>query len=155
MSIESTQLSVVASITGDRELVKNLEALRKDMRMKILRPAMRKGAQVVARDARRRAPKRTGFLKRVIKGISARFDATAMVVMNKSIDNPAEMRSVPGTRGGVRRPYRPAYIARIVERGATLKNGGRVTAQPFLQPALDAKREAALNKIAAEIRKRF
>lgn len=153
MSTASTQLDVVMKITGDKELLANLREISQQARMKIFRPAFRKGAQIVARDARRRAPKRTGFLKKAIKGISARRDASALVVMNKGIANASEMRAVKGSNE--RRPYRPAYIARIVEVGAHLKNGGTVAPQPFLNPALDAKKEAALNKIAAEIRKKF
>lgn len=146
---------VALQITGDKELVKNLEALRTKDVLRIVRPAFKAGAAVVARDAKRRVPKRTGFLKKAIKAIAARRDASALVVMNRAVANPAEMRSVSGTRGRVRRPYRPAYIARIVERGAHLKNGGKVAAQPFLVPALEAKRQQALDKIAAVIRKRF
>lgn len=151
----SRLLDVTLDITGDKELVKNLEVLRKKEMLKILRPAFKAGAAVVARDARKRAPRRTGFLKKVIKAIGARNDASALVVMNRKIANTAEMRSADRSGGRIRRPYRPAYIARIVEFGAHLKNGGHVAAQPFLLPALEAKREEALEKIAAQIRKRF
>lgn len=144
---------VVLKITGDEVLVKNLEALEKKTRMRILKPAMKKGAAVVAREAKRRVPKRTGFLQKAIKPISTRRDASAMVVMNRKVANPAEMRI--SHKGDQPRPYRPAYIARIVERGAHLWNGGEVKAQPFLNPALEAKRELALDTIAREIRKRF
>ena len=123
--------------------------VEKKTRMKILKPAMKKGAAVVAREAKRRVAVRTGFLKKAIKPISTRRDASAMVVMNRKIANPAELR------GKAKKPYRPAYIARIVEVGAKLKNGGAVKAQPFLNPALEAKRELALDTIAREIRKRF
>lgn len=150
MSIESTMLGVTLRITGDAEIVNTLKTLRRSAQMKILRPAFRAGARVVARDAKRRVPKRTGYLKKAIKPISARMDASALVVMNKRIANPNEMRAVKGLTQ--RRPYRPAYIARIVERGSAKRN---IAAQPFLEPALESKREAALNKIAAEIRKRF
>ena len=153
-------IGVVMRITGDRELVANLKALETNMQRKILKPAFRAGAQVVARDARRRAPKRTGYLKKAIKPISTRFDASAGVVMNRKIANAAEMRSVAQTRGARRRPYRPAFIAHIVEAGAKLKwktraGSATVPAQPFLVPALEAKREQALSKIADEIRRRF
>lgn len=145
-------IGVAMRITGDRELVANLKALETNMQRKILKPAFRAGAQVVAREARRRAPKRTGYLKKAIKPISARLDASAGVVMNRKIANAAEMRSVAKTRGAQRRPYRPAFIAHIVEAGSGKK---RIPAQPFLVPALEAKREQALSKIAAEIRRRF
>lgn len=141
---------VVLKITGDEVLVKNLEAVAKNTRMKILKPAMKKGAAVVAREAKRRVPKRTGFLQKAIKPISTRRDASAMVVMNRKIANPAEMRI--SHKGDQRRPYRPAYIARIVEVGSSKKH---IAAQPFLNPALEAKRELALDTIAREIRKRF
>ncbi len=144
---------VVLKITGDEVLTKNLEALEKNVRMRILKPAMKKGAAVVAREAKRRVPVRTGFLKKAIKPISTRRDASAMVVMNRKIANPAEMRI--SHKGDQPRPYRPAYIARIVERGAHLWNGGEVKAQPWLFPALEAKREAALDAIAREMRRRF
>lgn len=141
---------VVLTITGDAQLVANLEALETKTRMRILKPAMKKGAAVVAREAKRRVPVRTGFLKKAIKPISARRDASAMVVMNRKIANPNELRAVKGTTQ--RRPYRPAFIARIVERGAARRH---IPAQPFLEPALEAKREAALDAIARETRRRF
>ena len=144
---------VVLKITGDAQLVANLEALEKNVRMRILKPAMKKGATIVAREAKRRVPVRSGFLKKAIKPISARRDASALVVMNRALANPNELRAVKGTNQ--RRPYRPAYIARIVEVGAKLKNGGVVKAQPWLFPALEAKREAALDAIARETRRRF
>ena len=141
---------VVLKITGDAQLTANLEALEKNVRMRILKPAMKKGAAVVAREAKRRVPVRTGYLKKAIKPISTRRDASAMVVMNRAVANPNELRAVKGT--GQRRPYRPAYIARIVEVGSAKRH---IAAQPFLNPALEAKREAALDAIARETRRRF
>ena len=145
-------MSVALQITGDAELVKNLEMFKRSMRIRILRPAFRRGAAVIAREARKRVPVRTGFLTKAIRPISARRDATAMVVMNRGVSNPNELRPVKGTT--LRRPYRPAYIARIVETGAYIgSRNARIPAQPFLEPALEAKRQAALDTIAFYMRK--
>jgi HK97 gp10 family phage protein len=144
-------LNATLEITGDKEIIELLEGMRSKKMISVLRPAFRAGARIIAAEARRRVPVRTKYLWKAIKPTSARRDDSALVVMNRKVVNPGELRSK------ARRPYRPAYIARIVEYGGyrEFANGGhqRIPKQPFLNLALNAKRQEALEKIAQYLRK--
>jgi HK97 gp10 family phage protein len=84
-----------------------------DSRVKALRKFMQKTGKAVRRDARRRAPKKTGRLR---KGISYTF------VQSKRKGMGVFIRAVA--------PY-----SHIIELGSVVRN---IPPRPFMQPALDA-----------------
>ena len=54
---------IYAEIIGDKQLIANLNALAPKIKKKIMKPAMRKGAAVIAKRAKRKVKKRSGMLQ--------------------------------------------------------------------------------------------
>lgn len=115
-------------VVGLRELRKSLKALSGDAAWhKQLRGAGLKAAEIVAVDARSRAPQRTGKLKRSIKARATQTGASVAM-------------------GGARVPYAP-----WVDYGGTIRPRGHPIRRTFIKtgrilyPALKAKRAEAID----------
>lgn len=117
------------AVTGDKELIATLKRMGQAASGEILREGGREASNVIQAEAERRAPSRTGTLKRNIR--------------------------VRGGRGKKRIRFRigttkKAYYAGFVEYGT--KN---MRPQPFLRPALDGKADEATRVFAAVVRRKL
>ncbi len=120
----------------------------------VVRAALRKGAMVIVKDARRRAPVSTGALK---KNIASAIDP----VPKKSGANEGVR---VGVRGGAKKYANTKYNARKGRAGKSYKTGGStyywrflefgtkfIKPQPFLRPAFESQKRRALDVITKEL----
>lgn len=127
----------------DKNLLANLRAVAPGVKRAVMRPALRKGAAVVAKAAKKKAPKRFGYLRKSIKYAAAKSGANARVYVDgKSYE---EQRAY--TRTGT---VRPANYAHLVEFGTV-----SAPAKPFMRPALAQSRPEAMSALTAEAKKQF
>ena len=125
-------------ILGDKQLAWNLRALPQKVKKKVVGKAMKAGAAVVAKAARQLAPVETGLLKRAIRAKATRNgNGKVYVAGNVAADTPYGFR-------------RPAKYAHLVEFGTR-----HSAAKPFIRPAMEAKRSAAFDAVAAKARQEF
>lgn len=134
-------------MVGLEPLIKNMAALRKSARRKVLRNGMRKSTSVVNKAGKARAtvgPPVPGQLKRSL-GVKVKVYRSGVVI---GIVEPRAGFRVPYPAGGsgglvALKYHNPRAIAHLVERGTRQrwqKTTGRYTgaakAKPFLEPAL-------------------
>ena len=118
---------------GAEQLDRKLVRLPQAMRGPVLLKAVKAGARPIRDDARRRASRRTGLLKREI----------ADQVLSRSAEH-AEVGV--GWRAG-KASRTPGFYGLFIEKGTrdrVRKSGGRtgrVSAKPFLIPAFDANKD--------------
>lgn len=138
---------VTVKVAGLSELGRRLSQLASDVGGRVARAAVAAGAQTIKRQAILNAPVATGNLKRNI--ITKR--------LRKSEHGLTEAQIVTVRQGRVTakqadRGLRDAFYARYVEFGTV-----KTPARPFLRPAFDAKKEAAVDamreRLAARITK--
>jgi len=133
----------LANVVMSPNLLANLNAIASTVKRRIMRPAFRKGAAVVAKAAKRKVTKRYGYLKKSIKYAAARSGMNARVYVDgKSYEEPRAH-----TRTGT---VRPANYAHLVEFGTR-----DAAPYPFMRPALAASRPAAMAVITAEAARQF
>ncbi len=126
-------------ITGGKELDQALKAIGPKFEKRIAKSAVRAGANVILKDARLRAPQRTGTLKKSLRVVarSKRVgDAVVSVV----------------TRAGKKWTAKGmnAWYAPKVEYGTK-----DTPARPFLRPALDTKAAEAIKAMSQMIQKKI
>lgn len=125
------------------ELMRNLAAVAPTVKRAIMRPALRKGAAVVAKQAKKNAPKRYGWLRKQIKyGATKKGDNARIFVQPKSIPEP-RAHTKTGT-------VNPRNYAHLVEFGTH-----NAEAHPFLRPALMETRAAQMDAITTEAVRQF
>ena len=135
------------SITGLADLEKRLQDFPDKLARNVLRKAMASGAAVIRDEARRLAPKDTGEMARDImikrakqtKGSNG-FEYQVFVRTGKKSRLAGKKRNVS----------RDSFYWRFQEFGTS-----KMPAHPFMRPAFDAKKEAAVeairDRLAAEI----
>ena len=136
-------MSDMIVIEGLAEAKRKLAQLTDAEMKKAEQSGLRAGAQVVAREAKRRAPRKTGRL--ATKGIGVRTSVRVQVLGNKAeaqvginrIGRLQETGSKPHTikakRGRVLRSKTGAFL------GKSIRHPGNV-ARPFLRPAMEASK---------------
>lgn len=139
-------------IEGDEELMRKLNAMSKGFRSKALLHALTQGAEIIEREAKARAPKRSGLLRRAITTITLKSGSKLAKV-------------AVGWRNSKASQF-PAFYGIMVEKGTKprrrkswrkvpLKTGtastGSAPSNAFLIPAYDAKRRDADRKIKVEL----
>ena len=156
-----------AHVTGLKELAVVLRELPDQFRRGALRIAMRKAAELIEADAKRRAPvlqkpdprRRAGTLRDAIstrvsvpKGgneVRARVGVRRLTKQTVS-----EFKQRTG-RGATANPDDPFY-AMMVERGVTRRQGGKIVqipARPFMRPALLANAMQVVERFREEARR--
>ncbi len=158
----SNPLGISVSLTGSRELLNQLNELKRAMRNKILRPALQKAARPMLDSAWANCPERTdhdphGILKKAMKSAAARKTKTysrgTVVVI---IGPPTGFRTPMGVRTKGAHKGEPWYedpskIGHLVEFG----HGGPHPAapHPFMRPAVDTNRSNSAEILRSEIEK--
>lgn len=114
-------MSEISMHIDDRAIAKMIDGLDKKLQLKIMLPALRKGVKAIEKEAKMRAPVKTGLLKNAIKS-SAKKGKTADTVVAKAYVK-------PGKEG----KGNPAKYAHLVEFGTS-----RSAPKPFMRPARDS-----------------
>ena len=136
------------SLTGDRDLERNLRTLGARLAKKVLKQAVNAAATPVLKTARAKVSRESGLLAKALakktRMNSRRGTASARV---------GAKTGVQGEFDGKTRV--PANYAHLVELGHVDENGQHVPAKPFLRPAADenAAKAAGImsDKLAAGI----
>jgi HK97 gp10 family phage protein len=129
------------TVSGSKSLQSKFDNLAKVAQGKLLERAVVSGALLIQNDAKRRAPYLTGNLRRSIH-IGGHEDL-----------NPGGQGIIDTTGGGVPDPdvssnNAAVYVGTDVIYAATQEFGrGGIPAQPYLRPAFDTQRGAAVREI--------
>lgn len=157
-------------IRGLEEVTQAFEEMTTRVQNKVLRYALRKGANLMRDEARALAPNDTGNLKKAIISAASR-SSDRNIIMYK-----VKIKSRPYMKDGVKKD--PAVYATplemghlVVGRGKGLKGGKNskakqradmkgsgvkfVPPKPFLRPAFDAKNEAAFEAVVEEFKNKI
>lgn len=126
--------------SGFRELDRKLAALEKGVSEDRKRAALHAGAELIAEEARRLAPVDTGLLRDSIK-VADTNDARIYGTLGRRIDDGA-VRVYVGPVGSTEEG--DVFYARFQEFGTRNMN-----ANPFMRPAIAAKRPAAERLVAS------
>lgn len=143
------------NIRGGRELAEFLSQLPAKLEQNIMRSALRAGATVIKKEAALNAPVDEGDLVRSIRvsGKARRGSITVSVKVGGK-KAPHAMLVEYGTR-----PHKiePKDAAALAVGGVAYRSVDHPGAQPkpFFRPALDSKSGAAIEAVAAQIRKRL
>jgi HK97 gp10 family phage protein len=125
----SQRFQHVDGIPEARQQFRRLEA---KMQRATLRNVFRKAGNVVAKEARRLAPRDEGDLRKAIAvSVSATNDRVLVDI---------------GVRKGKTSRHQDAFYWRFIEIGTRF-----IAARPFLRPALSGKRDEAVAKIGGEL----
>ncbi len=145
---------------GDKELIRKLE--RMNPKLKDTRKAIRPGAKIYQKQARKNVPADSGALKRAIKTKTLKGEPAALAV------RPVYTRKENARSGNVT----SGYHAHLVEYGTgvrpAVKGGGKravniggkvvligttgeMPAKPFLRPAWDQTKSAVFNSQRQEL----
>jgi HK97 gp10 family phage protein len=133
-------MDVTVKITGLKEAQKALYSYSQQMGDRVVRAALRQGANLVLKQARANAPKRTGALKKALR------------VANSKINNGRKRKGVIGLylsirRGKGRGDPRDAFYGKFVESGWQ-SGQTKVAGQKFVERAYLSQRENAAKLIA-------
>lgn len=133
-------------IEGLDEIVRNMQAIAKDLKGDPLRASLRKGLNVIRDQARANAPR--GETGRLAPAINTR-PLPADDVPSNATDG-QELFVASSRKKDADAPGN-AWYWHFVEFGTEKKPGGT----PFLAPAFDAKGQAAIDEFANEMRKQL
>lgn len=132
-------------LIGDKKLIKKLKALSAATAKKVVRPAIEKAVKVVAKEAKRLAPEQTKLLKKSIGQRVKTYKHSGAIVGIIGPRTGFKKEVIVDGKGEVRNPTKYAHL---VELGTSKR-----AAQPFLRPALENKRSAALAILRSDIAK--
>ena len=137
-------MAEIQNITGLKELQEALKQLPANIARNALRGAVNAGATVIRKEAQARAPKDTGVLRRAlyqkqIRELSSAVQQTFFVGVRQG-------KSAKKTKKGTL----DAFYGRFVEFGTS-----KMPARPFMRPAFEAQKGAAVAAIQAYLEKRI
>lgn len=132
--------------SGLLDISRDMEVLSKAENKKVLRDGTRAGAEVLKEEVIKRAPERTGKLKRnvVVVTMRGRRNAITSGVHIRGV-NPETGNSDNTMKASNRRN---AFYWRFVELGTS-----NMPAHPFVRPAFDARQEEATRAVIARMNK--
>jgi HK97 gp10 family phage protein len=147
-------MAEIQNITGLKELQAALTALPERIAKNVLRGAVNAGATVVREEAKARAPVSSGpvskghpppgTLKRAL--YQKQIPEKSSAVLQTYFVGVRQGKSAKKTKKGVI----DAYYARFIEFGTS-----KMAAHPFMRPAFEAKKDAAVQAIKAYLEKRI
>jgi len=149
---------MAVEVQGLSELADALRALPKELsghRGGPLAVGLRKAANVIKDEAKAKAPVKTGLLKKNIivrrdsklpPGVNEMFEVRVKAVKKKRADNVRNRRKrIVGNKYDAEGS---AFYWRFLEFGTK-----KMKARPFMRPAFEAKKEAALQTFTTELAK--
>lgn len=138
-------------VEGLEDLAKALREMPKDVRQNGLRAGLRAGAREIQKEAQGRAPVDTGrmrdnvYIKRIRELVTELSEGWFVGVRM------GPKRRKDKATGKVTKDYsNDAWYWRFVEFGTR-----HIPARPFMRPAFEAKKEAAVEAIAAKLKQRI
>jgi len=142
---------MTVQITGLAQLEKKMISLGPKIALKALRGALVSGAQTIKRDAISRAPSLSGRLRR------------AILIKRLTKPNPFKENVIIGVRHGkkMQKTDRDAWYWGFIEFGTKERHwkGGKSTGamkkKSFIQPAFEAKKENAAERIKTYLQKKI
>ena len=142
-------------VDGLSDVLAAMAAFTPAVQKTILNGAVRKGANVVAKEAKARAPVKTGNLqkriavrkrKRGVPGAAAIYAVGVLGGASATYKNTRENRRKQRV-GNAYQKQDTAFYWRFIEFGTQ-----KMAAAPFLRPAFDSKATEAINTIADTLR---
>lgn len=139
-------MPISVRVTGSESLARKLAALGEAAQGKMLERALVAGGLIIQNDAKRRAPYRTGNLRRSIHiGGHADLATDRGEIVDQTGSPVPPPETWPGG-GGI-------YIGTDVEYAAPVEYGaGRRPPQPYLRPAIDTNGDAVRTEVAEALR---
>lgn len=145
-----------------KALEKQLKSLPKTLQKRVVNNATRKGANVIAREMRRRAPvrERTGNPNVDLKTYSSDEPPRGPGYLKKHIRSVRQKKSGVNGKGAHFKvgPVKYAYYGLILE-GGFEHGSAHVPARPWMRPAFDAKAheasEAIMDGFWSELKKQL
>lgn len=148
------------AIEGGKELAKLLKELPSRIEKKIMRAAMRQGANVIMKQARQNAPVDSGDLRKSIRTSTrarkGNVEASVKAGNKKAyyshmVEFGTAVHGISGRNGKMLKFTLPTgqtiFTKRVLHLGAR--------ARPFMRPAFDARNKDAISKVVQEIRSRL
>lgn len=137
------------NLTGFKELAEKLKQLGPRVAKNGLRAAVSSGAAVIRNEARSRAPVDTGEMRKDIhikREKDARGGETVAAKYSVFVLSGKKSR----ISGKARNVDKNSYYWRFVELGTS-----KMAAQPFMRPAFESKKEAAVEAIGKKLDERI
>ena len=152
--IQSTKRGRLTQVDGLRELGEAMRHLSADINNKISRAAVNAAAQVVKKDAIARAPQSTEphQLGRRKDQIAQPGNLKRNIIVKRLPRQETDLTQeyIVGVRSGSGRVPKDAFYWRFIEFGTV-----KLTAQPFLRPALYANQAVSIQKMADVLKRRI
>jgi HK97 gp10 family phage protein len=123
-------------IHGLEEIIRKLNALPDKLENKVVRAAIRQGANIIKEKAKSYVPIDTGDLKKSIKVTGTRYQKGKISFVIRPSGNKKKGVSV--------------FYARFIENGTS-----KMHAQPFMRPAFDESGDEVLNKTIEVIKSKL
>lgn len=145
-------------VQGVTALRKQFDALPKKVQAKVARKAVREAAKVIQKDAKSRAPRRTGLLRKSIKVRRAKRKQSPFAVTDFVMPQDPGKSPFPFYWRFLEGGWNPSGRAkRRVGAARRLQVGSTTVKHPFLGPAYESRQEAAMrtfeSTFAEELRK--
>ena len=129
MNKKFSSAGITLKLDGFEDVIKIFETLDEKMKKKALRPALRDGAKVIQKDAKRRAHKRSGANRKNIKVRAMKRSRTQFGYMVRT-----------GTRKELGIPEDEEYYYPAVEE----YGGVNHNAHPYMRPALHTQKDLSI-----------
>ena len=139
-------------IEGDEELIRKLNKMSKGFRSKALLHAVTQGAEIIEREAKANAPRRTGLLRRAITTIKLKeTNKLAKVAVGWRNSKASQFPAFYGImqEEGTKPRKRKTWRKKPLETGPVSTGTG--PQRSFLIPAYHSKRGQAQRKIKVEL----
>ena len=133
-------------LDGLDEIIKNMEAIKDELKGDPLRASLRKALTPIVNEAKSLAPVKTGRLRDAIKTRPLPADD-----LPAGFTDGQELFVVSSRKKDKDAPDN-AWYWHFVEFGSTARNGEDIPKQAFLSPAFDSKRSEAIKVFVDEMR---
>lgn len=144
-------------VKGLAELHKVLQNLPEDLEKKVLRNALRAGANEFKKAAQAQVPVKSGALRKSIRvktsARKGRYRLKALVIAGNAEAYYAHMVEF-GTAAHMIKPAKGKALAFLGLAREAVEHPG-AQAQPFMRPAFDSGSDAAIDAFAASVRNRL
>lgn len=144
-------------VKGLAELHKVLQSLPEELEKKVLRNALRAGANEFKKAAKAQVPVKSGALRKSIRvktsARKGRWRLKATVVAGNAEAYYAHMVEF-GTAAHMIKPAKAKSLFFLGQAREAVEHPG-AQAKPFMRPAFDSGSEAAINAFADSVRKRL
>jgi HK97 gp10 family phage protein len=140
-------------IEGVGDVVKRLEAAKIKNKVRPIRQALRFAAAPMKRDAKSRAPQRTGALKKSIGYINPRSNTQLFILLGPRRKKYGVYYGHLVEFGTAPRKYKKTQYRKIGGQWRRVSHTGSMPAKPFMRPAFESNKENASMRFERKIKK--